>query len=592
MPEPTTSAEGLYDRLNTTVMRVTSLGASVVAIPSFFLFLVAGRTSGGPFALWSQRMVVAGLIGLLGVVAFVLTRRGFVHLAAWLLTTGTLGLVLVTPITLGLGVRAAGMPLLVVTIIVSGLLIRPKAALTFGVLASGAVLVLFLAELMGFMPGPQPETMPTPITAAIILVALFVIVALITFSYSKAFRSAIERLDASREALQQSYARQVSVGEQLQAATVAKSRFLATMSHEIRTPLNGILGMAQLLQAPTLTEPERLEYANTIRSSGQVLLALLNDVLDLAKTESGKLTLTPGAHAPRVIVEQTRALFAESARQANHALIASWSGPDDAHYELDGNRVRQMLSNLVNNALKFAPDGAVTVQAEERAGRLYFSVRDEGPGVPEAKRQLLFLPFSQLDDSDRRVHGGSGLGLSIVKSLAEQMGGEVGVFNNEPGRGATFWFSVPATPTAARAATPVMARAIDQATPRRSGRVLVAEDNAVNRRLTEVVLRRLGFEVTCVENGASALTAIAREAPDLVLMDCQMPVLDGLETTRRVRADEATRHRPRVPIIALTAGAFEEDRQQCFAAGMDDFLSKPLDVEVLVEKLDRFIKPR
>jgi signal transduction histidine kinase len=298
MRSPTATSEGLYNRLNTTVMRVTSLAASLVAIPSFFLFLVAGRGSGLPFESWGQRMIVAGLIGLLGLGSFALTRRGRVHQAAWLLTTGTVVFVLITPITLGLGVRAAGVPLLVVTIIVSGLLIRPKAALTFGALASCAVVTLFAAEFLGFLPGPAPETMPPPHTAAIILVALFVIVALLTFSYSTAFRAAIERLDGSREELQRAT-------EHALAANVAKSRFLATMSHEIRTPLNGILGMAQLLQAQQLTDDERREYSSTILSSGHVLLSLLNDVLDLAKTESGKLTLTPGPGAPRLIVEQT-----------------------------------------------------------------------------------------------------------------------------------------------------------------------------------------------------------------------------------------------------------------------------------------------
>ncbi|MCK6548928.1 ATP-binding protein [Myxococcota bacterium] len=382
-----------------------------------------------------------------------------------------------------------------------------------------------------------------------------------------------------------------------EAANVAKSRFLATMSHEIRTPMNGILGMAQLLALPGLREEERREYVETILASGQTLLALLNDILDLSKIEAGRLALERAPIEPVRLLEESVALFEESARRKGLALEVRWVGPP-LRFLGDKNRLRQMLSNLVNNALKFTAVGSVCVEARQisRAGSaaiLEFSVTDTGIGVPAEKRELLYKPFSQIDGSTTRRYGGTGLGLSIVQNLAELMNGEVGV-DTEVGRGSRFWFRVPGDvldePTRAspRSTTPGSLAGGESL-----GRLLLVEDNATNRMVIERILQKRGYRVTTVCDGRQAVEAIyGGLCPDLVLMDCQMPEMDGFEATVEIRAWEAQRGGARLPIVALTAGAYEEDRQRCIASGMDGFLTKPIDAATLSATIAEWIGQR
>ncbi|MDD5295451.1 MAG: ATP-binding protein [Rhodocyclaceae bacterium] len=389
-----------------------------------------------------------------------------------------------------------------------------------------------------------------------------------------------------------------------EAASQAKSQFLATMSHEIRTPMNGILGMAQLLLMPELREPVRLEYARTIMNSGQTLLTLLNDILDLSKVEAGKIELSRGAFDPARIIAEAEALFAELARAKDVSLESAWEGPAARRYWGDPTRLRQMLSNLVSNAVKFTAHGHIRLEASELSSddgacMLEFSVSDSGIGIPEDKRAALFLPFSQVDGSNTRQFGGTGLGLSIVKSLAQLMGGEVGV-DSKVGEGSRFWFRVRAEVVGegeesrapgARPAAAVPAGSL-------SGRVLLVEDNLVNRKVIEALLKKLELEVASVENGQEAVDVITSGAsPDLVLMDCQMPIMDGFEATERIRAWEKTgegaaaaRGRPRLPIVAVTAGAFEEDKRRCLAAGMDDFMTKPINMQQMAAVLHKWLK--
>ncbi|HEX8963917.1 MAG TPA: ATP-binding protein [Rhodocyclaceae bacterium] len=383
-----------------------------------------------------------------------------------------------------------------------------------------------------------------------------------------------------------------------ESANVAKSRFLATMSHEIRTPMNGILGTAQLLLAPGLKEEERDAYARIIINSGQTLLALLNDILDLSKIEAGKFELRSSPFQPDQLIRETAALFAESAAEKGLRVEAAWQGPPADRYLGDADRLRQMLSNLIGNAIKFTWKGSVRIEgrpieAADHGLLLEFSVADTGIGVPEEKQAQLFRAFSQLDTSITREYGGSGLGLSIVQNLASLMRGEVGV-SSEPGAGSRFWFRVPAQRVAAGHAAPAAADDAGPAPERRSldRFVLVVEDNAVNCRVVEAMLKRYGVRFETVENGQQAVDRIAAGAsPDLVLMDCQMPVMDGYEATRRIRASAQAARRPRFPIVALTAGAFEEDRQLAVEAGMDGFLTKPIAMEELEAVLDRWLGP-
>jgi signal transduction histidine kinase/ABC-type phosphate/phosphonate transport system substrate-binding protein/ActR/RegA family two-component response regulator len=385
-----------------------------------------------------------------------------------------------------------------------------------------------------------------------------------------------------------------------EAANIAKSRFLATMSHEIRTPMNGILGMAQLLVMDGVTEKERHDYARVILNSGQTLLTLLNDILDLSKVEAGHLELAHAAFDPQQLIEETMALFREQAHARDLALELACQTPKGHRYWADPTRLRQMLSNLVSNAIKFTPRGFVRItvtevtEAEREDGQvlLEFAVSDSGIGVPYDKQSLLFKPFSQVDDSNTRQFGGTGLGLSIIRSLAQLMGGDVGC-TSEAGKGSRFWFRIRARLVRDDEESRHNARTTTRTAlsgHALAGHVLVVEDNATNRKVIEALLTKLGLTVRSVENGQLAVALLAAsESPDLVLMDIQMPVMDGIAATWAIRQQEDEARTSRVPIVALSASAFEDDRQHCLEAGMDDFLAKPINLKDLEAMLAKWL---
>jgi CheY-like chemotaxis protein len=347
--------------------------------------------------------------------------------------------------------------------------------------------------------------------------------------------------------------------------------------------------MAGLLLDTELTS-EQKEYASIIRSSGETLLTLINDILDFSKGESGRLVLEEIEFDPRETIRESCALLVEQARRKGLDLRWTVDRSVPAQIIGDPTRLGQILTNLLGNAVKFTESGAielgVSVEAHgsESEPDLAFTVRDTGVGIPQSARSRLFHPFTQADGSTTRKYGGTGLGLAICKQLVEMMGGDIGV-ESEPGMGSTFRFTIRLKRAAVfdpASGDYLAAKASGTAMP---ARILVVEDNAVNQMVISRIVEKLGHTAQVAANGCEALDALQRTGFDLVLMDCQMPVMDGYTATRQIREREGNTHR--TPVVALTAGAFSEDRQRCLAAGMDDYLSKPVHVgelRVIIER--------
>jgi CheY-like chemotaxis protein len=382
------------------------------------------------------------------------------------------------------------------------------------------------------------------------------------------------------------------------------------MSHEIRTPMNGVLGMTELLLDTSLSEIQR-RYVRNVHHSGEALLHIIDDILDFSKIEAGKMQLDVVDFEVRRIVAEVIELMGTRARAKGLDLKCSIDHDVPPALRGDPGRLRQVLVNLVGNAVKFTERGEVAVnvscdgaaaEGEEGTGCiLHFAVRDSGIGISTEGQARLFRAFSQADGSTSRRFGGTGLGLVISKQLIELMGGEIEI-ESRVGAGSTFRFTVPCTtgeiqaPSEKREERPM----VDAAEGRKAGavrRVLLVEDNLVNQEVARAMLENLGFEVDAAADGRAAIEAAFKRQYDVVLMDCQMPEMDGFQATAAIRAHELDPKASqsalprRMPIIALTANAMKGDRERCLAAGMDDYLTKPFRTEQLDEVLRRWLDP-
>ncbi|MEW5739927.1 MAG: ATP-binding protein [Myxococcota bacterium] len=554
------------------------------------VLVLAAALVGGSALLGLASRLVSGTAGsaslVIGVATFsccvvtvVLARTGRLTAAAWLFLPVAWAMVGAISVARG-GLYSGTVGLYLLCVVLAGVVLSARAAIGVCALSVAGCLALLAGEVHGLIPANAgmshfqrglTAVLTLGVTTAVFLVAL------------RRLQSALAQANAAHQVLEEMVRQRtqslMEARDQALAAARSKMSFLANMSHEVRTPMNAIIGVTELLKTRKL-DPESTEFVQLMADSADALVKLLDDVLDLAKIEAGRLVVDKAPWDPRATLAEVVALMTPQARSRGLELF-SFAADEVPKLVLgDRARVRQILLNLMGNALKFTDKGSVQLSVTQEAEeRLRFAVTDTGVGIDAADQSRLFQPFEQLDASSTRRHGGTGLGLAISKQLAELMEGSIGVASTR-GQGSTFWFTVKAPPSTKPTITGEQPAAANDALP---SRVLVVEDNLANQRIAKTLLEQLGCSVAVVDSGLAALEACEREAFEVVLMDIMMPDLDGRETTRRLRQ----RAGPQSWILAVTASALPEDERAAYAAGVDDFMSKPVKLEALRKSLER-----